>query len=261
MRIIGNGITDVGRVKPVNQDSLFYAVSHDGSSGVFAVADGVGGLKFGEVASAKATEHVAEWWKHFNSNEFDKRIEKITDSLSLLIYEINRDIYAFNQANQTQSATTLSLILLYNQNYCIAHVGDSRVYACAKDEKKIYQITTDHSKDIIREKDGRKYVQSALTDGLGHKKGIKFDLSFGPLNSVVNGFFVCSDGIYKRQSEQQIANILFADEANACANLVMGAKQAGESDNITAAYARIDYLPGYNCYQQNGEFNNGGVGR
>lgn len=259
MRLFGNGITDVGRVKPVNQDSLFYAVSYDGKSGVFAVADGVGGLKFGEVASAKATEHVARWWQQFDNGGFDKRIEKIADSLSQLIYDINRDIYAFNKANNTQSATTLSLVVLYDQNYCIAHVGDSRVYACVRDEKKIYQITTDHSKDIIREKDGRKYVQSALTDGLGHKKGIKFDLSFGPLNSAVNGFFVCSDGVYKRQNEQQIANILFGDETNACANLIMGAKQAGESDNITAALVRIDYASEYDYYQQSGSFNNGGA--
>lgn len=259
MKLIGYGITDIGRVKQVNQDSLFYAVADDGKSGVFAVADGVGGLKFGEVASAKATEHIAKWWRFFYRPDFIKDMENVVDSLSHLIYVINKDVYAFNEANQTQSATTLSLILLFGESYCIAHVGDSRVYACVRSENRIYQLTTDHSRDIIREKNGRKFVQSALTDGIGHKKSIKCDLYFGPLNSSVNGFLVCSDGIYKRQNEQQIANILFADEPNACSNLILGAKQAGESDNITAAFVNIDYEIGYNAFSQADSFENGGV--
>ena len=158
-----------------------------------------------------------------------------------LIFAVNSDIYSFNEANQTKSATTLSLVFLHSGNYCIAHVGDSRVYACVREEKKIYQLTTDHTKDIVVERDGHQIVKSALTDGIGHRKSIKCDLSFGPLNSAVSGFFVCSDGVYKKQNEQRIAEIIFADEANACANLILGAKQAGESDNITAAYVSVDY--------------------
>lgn len=241
MKLFGHGITDVGRVKQVNQDSLFFAVTDDKEKGVFAVADGVGGLRFGEVASAKATEHIEKWWQNLNDTGSAKDIETIADSLSDLIFAINSDIYSFNEANQTKSATTLSLVFLCGGSYCIAHVGDSRVYACVREEKKIYQLTTDHVKDIVVEKDGRKMVRSALTDGIGHRKSIKCDVSFGPLNVAVNGFFVCSDGIYKRQSEQKIADILFTDEANACANLILGAKQAGESDNITAVYVSVDY--------------------
>lgn len=242
MKLFGHGISDVGRVKQVNQDSLFYAVSDDGKTGIFAVADGVGGLEFGEVASTKATEQIEKWWQKFISSDIEKDGEKIADSLSELIFAVNGDIYAFNEANQTKSATTLSLLLLYGNNYCIAHVGDSRIYACVREEKKIYQLTTDHSTDIIVERDGRKMIRSALTDGIGYKKSIKCDLSFGELNSAVNGFLVCSDGIYKKQSEQQLADILFADEVNACSNLIFAAKQAGESDNITAAFAGIDYM-------------------
>lgn len=242
MKLFGHGITDVGGVKQVNQDSLFYAVTDDAQAGVFAVADGVGGLKFGEVASAKATEHIEKWWQSINESGFEQSVEEIADSLSELVFAINSDIYAFNEANQTKSATTLSLVFLGGGKYCIAHVGDSRVYACVREEKKIYQLTTDHTRNIVVERDGRKMVKSALTDGIGHKKSIKCDVSFGPLNVAVSGFFVCSDGIYKKQSEQKIAEILFADEANACANLILGAKQAGESDNITAAYVSVDYM-------------------
>lgn len=241
MKLFGYGISDVGRVKQVNQDSLFCAVSDDGKNGIFAVADGVGGLKFGEVASAKATEHIKKWWQKFSMSGFAQTNEEIADSLSELIFAVNNDIYAFNAENQTKSATTLSLLLLHGEYYCIAHVGDSRVYACVRSKKKIYQLTTDHSKDIVVEHNGRKMIKSALTDGIGYKKSIRCDLYFGCLNYAVSGFLVCSDGVYKRQNEQQIADILFADEPNACNNLILGAKQAGESDNITAAYAIVDY--------------------
>lgn len=238
MSLIGHGISDIGTVKKVNQDSLYYNVTSDGEKGVFAVADGVGGLEFGEVASAKAVENVEKWWQEFLDSDACEDSEKIIDGLSNLIFKINSEIFAFNEEKQTKSATTLSLIMICKDTYYIAHVGDSRVYAYVDAEKAIYQLTTDHSTDIVKEHNGRQYIQSALTDGIGHKKSIKCDLSYGPLNSAVNGFMVCSDGVYKRQSEQVIAQIISEgnDEKQICENLISGAKQAGENDNITAAY-------------------------
>lgn len=243
MKLTGYGISDTGRVKQVNQDSLFYGISPNGDAGIFAVADGVGGLQFGEVASAKATENIEKWWQEFLVSGIGSDSEKTVDSLSALIFKINGEIYSFNETNQTKSATTLSLIIIYGDSYYIAHVGDSRVYAFVDEEKKIYQLTTDHSTDIVKERDGRKYIQSALTDGLGHRKSIKCDLSFGPLNDSVSAFLVCSDGIYKKQSDEVIAQIISAgaEEKQICENLIEGAKQAGESDNITAAFFRPDY--------------------
>lgn len=237
----GYGISDIGRVKQVNQDALYYNVTPDGSAAVFAVADGVGGLKFGEVASAKAVQYIEDWWKNFLICGFGTDSKKTTDNLSELVFGINNEIYSFNEQNQIQSATTLSLLILYGGLYYFAHVGDSRIYACSAAERKVYRITTDHSKDIIKERNGRQYVQSALTDGLGHRKSIKCDLCFGALNSVVNGFMLCSDGVYKRQDDLRIAEIISAsgDAKAICENLISGAKQAGESDNITAAYVNI----------------------
>lgn len=241
MILNGYGISDIGRVKQVNQDAIYYNITPDGSAGIFAVADGVGGLKFGEVASAKAAQHIEKWWQNFLLCGFGCDNEKTTDSLSELIFGINSDICSFNEQNQTQSATTLSLLVLYGGLYYFAHVGDSRIYAYAAAERKVYQITTDHSKDIIKERNGHQYVQSALTDGLGHKRSIKCDLCFGALNSAVNGFLVCSDGVYKRQNDLRIAEIISSsgDAKAICENLINGAKQAGESDNITAAYVKI----------------------
>lgn len=243
MKLTAFGISDTGRVKQVNQDSLFYSVSPSGDAGIFAVADGVGGLQFGEVASAKATENIEKWWQEFLLSGIGSDSEKTVDSLSALIFKINGEIYSFNEENQTKSATTLSLIIIYGNVYYIAHVGDSRVYAFVDAESKLYQLTKDHTTDIVKERDGRQYIQSALTDGLGHKKSIKCDLSFGPLNDSVSAFLVCSDGIYKKQSEQTLAGIISsgADEKEICENLIDGAMQAGESDNITAAFFRADY--------------------
>lgn len=235
------GISDIGRVKQLNQDALYYNVTPDGSAGVFAVADGVGGLKFGEVASSKAAQYIEEWWKNFLICGLGGDSRKTTDNLSELVFGINNEVCFFNEQNQTQSATTLSLLVIYGGLYYFAHVGDSRIYAYSASERKVYQITNDHSKDIIKERNGRQYVQSALTDGLGHKKSIKCDICYGALNNAVNGFMVCSDGVYKRQSDIRIAEIISAsgDAKAVCENLIFGAKQAGESDNITAAYVNI----------------------
>ncbi len=246
MRINGYGITDAGRVKTVNQDSMFYAVTPDGQTGIFVAADGVGGLANGEVASSIAAQTISEWWDGFaKSVQLAADPDYIIENLADTVYAINGKIQEFNSRNQQSSATTLSLLLLHRGMYYIAQVGDSRVYYVTAHNGAFIanQITVDQSKDVIKEQNGKQVVRSMLTEGLGYRRGLKCDFTYGVLDPGTNAFMVCSDGVYKKQSPEQISATVafnFNDPEAVCVRLIANAIQAGESDNITALFARVE---------------------
>lgn len=246
MIISWNGITSAGRVKPVNQDSVYFAVTPDKECGIFVVADGVGGLDSGEVASRTAVEETEKWWNVFSAEVRNVSTEATVDALSNLVFEINGKIQKINIENDKKSATTFSLLLIVGNRYFIAHVGDSRVYALDKSNDgslELLQATRDHTKAGWREVNGRRFMQNMLTDGLGYKKSINCDCSFGVLNEETGGFLLCSDGVYKRQNETLIAGTITAnvfDPSRVCEELIYGAMRLGENDNITAILVNVN---------------------
>lgn len=221
------GLTDAGRVKKVNQDALFYDSQPNGC-GVFAVADGVGGLERGEVASVMATTSVQNWWK--------KRTapigrEEAIDQLSRLMFEINQAILAFGQRENIRCATTLTVLYLGQGTYTIAHAGDSRAYLFEKNE--LLQLTTDHSKEVEQ--------RNLLTNGVGYQSKFRCDCPSGPTRQG-QLFLLCSDGIYKRNYHAALERMVAShgsDLQQLCNVLVESAKQKGESDNITVIAVRI----------------------
>lgn len=240
MIVSWNGMTSPGRVKEINQDSLYYNVTPDKNAGVFVVADGVGGLDAGEVASQTAVAEAQAWWDNFILNGNAENIELTIDALSGLVFTINQKIQSINLSTDKKSATTFSLLLIYKNRYYAAHVGDSRIYAVDKrntDFVNLLQVTRDHSKLAWREVNGRRFMQNMLTDGLGYRKGINCDCSYGFINDETRSFILCSDGVFKRQSEEMIADIIKANNfepATVCDELINNAMKLGENDNITA---------------------------
>ena len=239
------GISTEGRVKEVNQDSIFYKVTPDNNAGVFVVADGVGGLASGEVAARIATQEVENHWIDLMRACSANDTQVVVDALSELIFFINGKIQAFNIEAEKKSATTFSLLLVYFNRYYIAHVGDSRIYTVDTSRGRPFALlraTRDHSKEVLRERNGRQFMQSMLTDGLGYRKGIRWDCSYGVVDEETGSFIICSDGIYKRQSDELICEIVDGngfDPERVCGELVNNAMRLGESDNISAIFVNV----------------------
>src|SRR5215813_12263948 len=120
--------------RPVNQDR-YLAISE---AGLFAVFDGVGGRKAGEVASQTAADTVEETFAA-ESNA------PSTDLIRRAIQIANRDIYELGQAEPAYGdmATTVALLLVDGSRATIAHVGDSRVYRLSDDN--LLRETIDHT--------------------------------------------------------------------------------------------------------------------
>ena len=109
------GRTDVGRQRNANEDSLVVRPP------LFAVADGMGGAKAGEVASAVAVEAV---------EAARDSTEPAEAQLAGIVRDANRRIYDLAAADESRRGmgTTLTLAKVHGDEVSLAHVGDSRAY-------------------------------------------------------------------------------------------------------------------------------------
>lgn len=239
LKINAKGITDVGIRNPINQDRFVYRVVDTGDSqaGIFAVADGVGGLDKGEIASAIAISNVNKWWNEEFQQYFNHK-EELIKSLINSFKKINRDIIYYSKENNIKSGTTLSVLLIHKDMYYIVHIGDSRIY---KFTRKCERLTIDHS-CVMDKVIGEKIVKkSLLTECLGVRQNINYFTSLGDIGKG-DIFFLCSDGIYKTIEDKEIQRILKRNDKDletGCEALINIAKERGETDNITAIAVKI----------------------
>lgn len=231
------GITDIGNSKKVNQDNYVYKVGEiEGEvTGIFAVADGVGGLKNGEIASAIAISMLNVWWDSEYRKVCDNK-EYIGKSLEQLFNNINHKLIEEGEKLNDKMGTTLSVMVINKNEVIICHIGDSRIYRLRKKllGYSLEKLTTDHSKEIRYEVNNEIVVKSFLTQCLGVKPTIVSDISFNEINNK-DKYIVCSDGIYKEQNDKTIKDII-VDSSHAidmCSELINNAKRLGETDNIT----------------------------
>lgn len=244
LKIQANGITDVGISKEVNQDNITFkiATSNGEYCGLFAVADGVGGLSNGEIASEIAISNLNRWWYgEFRENYND--IDKLISTLITSIKKTNKDILAYSMEKSSKAATTLSMLLIYKDKYYIIHVGDSRIY---KYKKSLTRLTIDHSCLIDKNVNGTVYKKSLLTQCLGAKNDFQYYYQVGEIQND-DTFILCSDGIYKRIEDSDIGKIIKKNTSfwmgnweNICKSLVEEAKRRGETDNISIVVIKVN---------------------
>lgn len=250
MQYLGSAVTDVGIIKKTNQDSLCVKIADTKEKGEVAMAvicDGMGGLSKGELASATVIRHMSEWFE----KELPQRLYKfswkdISAEFSKMIKGLNYKIIEYGRNVGTSLGTTLSLLLIVEDKYMIAHVGDSRVYQITD---KINQITEDQTYVAREIKLGRMTPQQAAVDPqrnmllqcVGASTVVEPAFYFG--NVVSNSVFVlCSDGFRHLVSDDEIFENLnyqnIPDIKNMQDNskyLIELNKRRNERDNISVA--------------------------
>jgi PPM family protein phosphatase len=220
--------------RPVNQDDYLSVPEH----GLFAVFDGVGGQRAGEVASRMAAETIEEALTNISAQAPNELINRA-------IKFANRDIQETAESNpdyQTM-ATTVALIHLSNNHATIAHVGDSRVYRL--EDGYFYRETIDHT-DINDD------IRAGLTPERHNPKGNVINRALGVEADVeveIKSIFVkdgtrlllCSDGIYRHLADEEIARVLSQNkEPQAAADELKRIVHArGADDNLTAIVVQL----------------------
>jgi len=237
------GLSDAGIVKEINQDSFVYKVVDTGEyyAGIFAIADGVGGLEKGELASAVAVSNLNKWWEHEFKNHYQDQ-PYLVRSLITMLKTANLEIIRMGQTEGIKMATTMSILFIHMDQAIIIHVGDSRIYkVTGLFSPKIRQLTQDHSVFINREINGRTVRKSVLTDCLGNKEEFKYFSSMEPV-SKNEIYFLCSDGIYKTMEDKDILTVIRGSKNDClqiCRSLMDKVKDNGETDNISIITVRV----------------------
>ena len=180
MRVFGK--TDVGLVRKINQDFIFYSRESVGAfPNLFIVADGMGGHNAGEVASQNAVKFIAEEMQRLLN---DKDETEIPGRLCRAVEGANEKVYRMSTENKIHSGmgTTVVAAFICEGVAYVANVGDSRAYAIRSDE--IAQITTDHSvvselvmSGTITREEARVHPQkNIITRAIGTDSKVKVDI-------------------------------------------------------------------------------------
>ncbi|MBP3448640.1 MAG: Stp1/IreP family PP2C-type Ser/Thr phosphatase [Clostridia bacterium] len=227
------GQTDVGNVRPLNEDSFYFESTPKGY--VMMVADGMGGHNGGEVASQLAVESVREYMAQediFSDPEIALRraVKHANDA----VYEL-----ASKKESLAGMGTTLVLAVGNEKSVCIANVGDSRAYLVSKNN--IRQVTKDHSfvnelvkKGVITKEQAKNHPKSnIILKALGIEPEVYPDI-FLLEKKRTDKILLCSDGLSGLVSDEEILEVMSKfNKKNACMELVRLAKEHGGNDNIT----------------------------
>ncbi len=249
--------TDPGRIRPDNEDNLLAEPT------VFVVADGMGGHRAGEVASALAVDLLRARLT-VPGADLDDVVAAIAD-VNAQIYRAATD----NPEQQGMGTTVTALIVIRGdderqepqaaeeadtsggpgEQLALVNVGDSRTYLLR--HGRLRRVTVDHSyvqelvaTGHITDDEARTHPRrNIVTRALGIDPGVRVDAWTLPL---VRGdrFLLCSDGLVDEVRDDEIVNVLgtVTEPQRAADELVALANRQGGRDNVTVVV--VDVLDG-----------------
>ncbi|MEV6633318.1 Stp1/IreP family PP2C-type Ser/Thr phosphatase [Actinoplanes sp. NPDC051470] len=227
-------VTDQGRVRSNNQDA-FYAGDR-----LLVVADGMGGMAAGDVASRLAVDAMASLDVAIDNEQQMDALHKALEAANGRIAETVAEDTALQGMG-----TTLTAVIFSGDRAALAHVGDSRAYLLR--DGRLNQLTKDDT-----------YVQMLVDQGLirpeeaaGHPRRAVVTQALqgepvSPSYVIVepqpgDRWLLCSDGLTTVVSPEAIEAVLLevADAQDCCKRLLALALEGGGPDNITVIVADL----------------------
>lgn len=204
---------------------------------LFVLCDGMGGHEYGEVASQTVCQALGEWYQAKAVHPIDK--PQVEDALA----------YAYAQLDQKDGGelkkmgTTLTLLYIGREGVVAAHMGDSRIYHIRPAEGLLYQ-SRDHSLAFDLYQAGEISYEEMLN--YGQKNVITRAMTPGEDNRMRpdiihitdiqpgDYFYMCSDGMLERMSNDELVALLSSDASNEEKQRQLIAATANNQDNHTA---------------------------
>lgn len=238
--------TDVGPVREQNEDAFLVEID----SGLFAVADGMGGHAAGEVASSIAVDTVREILLGNPDPEetmlAEQDIEDRSDELrERLRYAMNQSSVRIRREIERRPAyagmgTTLVVVVIDDDQAHLAHVGDSRAYLYR--DGRLTRLTRDHT--VVQQEVDAGRLTPELARIVPHKNILTKSVGFhGPVDpdtstrALAPGdvFVLCSDGLTDPLEDAAIEEVCRRTHPEDLAQtLVQEALRRGGDDNVTA---------------------------
>jgi protein phosphatase len=223
------GMSHAGRIRDLNEDR--YLVKAD--SGVFAVADGMGGHDAGEIASTSIVEHLKSIGIPSSAPDLRARFE---DRVTLA----NREIRAISASRKAGTiGSTLAALLAFDHQYACMWAGDSRIYMLR--EGRFSQLSRDHTevqdlldKGLLSPAEAANWPRrNVITRAIGAMDDPMLDIAHGRIQPG-DRFLICSDGLTAHVSDEEIGDMLGTRSAQeACKSLIDLTLERGATDNVT----------------------------
>ena len=227
--------SDVGKVRPVNEDSFYQPAEGEGFC---AVADGMGGHNAGEGASSLAVKVFAGEMRNCPAPN-GLQLRRAVDAANAAVFAESRQVPEYSGMGTTFTALAES-----GRDIHIAHVGDSRAYLIR--HNAIMRLTIDHTlveemvlKGLITPRAAKYHPRrNVITRALGTGEQVEVDLiQIERMHGDV--FFLCSDGLSNHVEEKRILEITLGEGSweEKVSTAVDDALADGGTDNITALFA------------------------
>lgn len=254
--------SDIGICRQVNQDACCVRMMKIGEHSLVlaAVCDGVGGWQEGDYASKSTIQFLNNWFDYTVSRNVQGKSQEqlvvyLGREIEQCIQKQNRLIYEYSQDKGIRTGTTLTLLVIIDQNYIIAQIGDSRAYRI---NHELQQLTEDQSLVAREIKEGRLSRREARYDkrrniilqciGISEKLRIAYKSGYVCGEDV---FLLCSDGFVHELEDHEIKELLNpvrlenrSSIKKCISDAVSLVKRRGEKDNITVvlvkAYAALN---------------------
>ncbi len=240
--------SDFGKVRTNNEDAMGYFIPGSRQQArthgfLFAVADGVGGMDLGEVASATAVKVVTEEFAKAPSGSM------LIGLLPRLIQHANaavHDCTLDQQYRGKKMATTLVTCALRYDQAIVSHIGDSRCYLVRNGHAK--PVTQDHTWVNEQRKMGLISTEEMATSDSRHVliRSLGPEMFVAPDTTALtlqpgDVLVLCSDGLHNEMSDTAIAQIVTQNKSmdEVARELVARAVEIDGGDNTTAQVIRV----------------------
>lgn len=233
--------TDVGVVRAGNEDAFLMVPE----SGVFIVADGMGGHAAGEVASEMAVTIVGKALENVAGEPDPDAAEIIRRS----IIDANGQIFQRTLVEQDKRGmgTTATAMVINGVQYIVGQVGDSRAYVYR--DEQLLQVTKDHS--YVQEQVDAGYLtpeqarthpySNVITRCVGANVDVAPDVYSGTLH-VDDVYLLASDGLTGMIEDEDLMDMMknLREPQQLADELVDEANRRGGLDNVTVIVIRVD---------------------
>jgi protein phosphatase len=243
------GLTDVGKKRKGNEDSLFL----DDALGLYVVADGMGGHRAGEIASQLVVKTISDYILKTKNNgdaanhpDFDRNLSPEANRLLSGIRLSNRVVHQASLGNDAcrGMGSTVSAVYFTEGTFIAANVGDSPIYLIRDGKIKLLSVL--HT--VLAEQAaidpanaarlGREFSH-VLTRAMGTEESVKADIY--ELQCFKDDILVISsDGLTDKATPEEIMTLVNQNSLDtACRKLVKLANDRGGDDNVTTILLKV----------------------